>query len=597
MKRLRQALSFRSFITPPIQSTSPDKPSSLNGNTNTMTTNASNQGARKAITKAKEEQEKNNSPEIVDPNSNNGTANQISISIAKGFLETELPDFVESKLFDDGDFLVKIGRSILDLVASADKQNEGGEEILNKGLENVLDQCKILASDDLKVPKVRFGKTGIEMPIVTLGTMRFQQTWDGMLDDFHKINKDCQDNMIETMYYAIKDLGINHIETARAYGTSELQIGQALKEMFARDIKREDLIIQTKVNSMAPKAFRETLDKSLRLLDLDYIDLFSFHGVNQDYAYDMIFNNEGDENLMDIIKEYQAEGKIKHIGFSSHGQPEIIKRCIESDQFEYANIHYHAFGSYTASGGGECGGNLDNVRLMKEKDMGCFIISPYDKGGMLYKPSRKLRGLTLPDLEPIQYGTLWLMCHEHMDEKNAPIHTMSIGAARPRDLDDPIIAAHMYAKRRDEVLVRVQNVAKRLHDAHVKALGEEWTQNWHKGVPNCLTENDAYEFGQIVWCHNLIKAFGMLDYSKDRYAMFDKNMGGWDFKLSNEENIKKIRIGWGYCPGISTPSDVGVDYASLLPDVPESNRAKVLEAIEFLYSSILFIDILNTAIP
>ena len=118
---------------PPIPSTSPDKPSSLNGNTNTMTTNAVNEGARNAITKAKEEQEKNNFPEIVDPNSNKGTANQISISIAKGFLEKELPDFVESKLFDDSDFLVKIGRSILDLVASADKQNEGGEEILNKG--------------------------------------------------------------------------------------------------------------------------------------------------------------------------------------------------------------------------------------------------------------------------------------------------------------------------------------------------------------------------------------------------------------------------------------------------------------------------------
>jgi predicted aldo/keto reductase-like oxidoreductase len=379
-------------------------------------------------------------------------------------------------------------------------------------------------------------------------------------------------------------LGINHIETARGYGSSEMQIGQALKNIFARGIKRDDLIIQTKVSAMPPKAFRAKLEESFRLLELEYIDLFSFHGLNQDFAYDLIFNNEGDENLMDIIKEYRAAGKIKHIGFSTHGQPELIKRCVETNQFEYANIHYHAFGSYTASGGGECGGHLDNVRLMKEKDMGVFVISPYDKGGKLYAPSKTLRSLTLPDLEPIQYGPLWLMSHEYIDGKNAPIHTMTIGAARPSDLDEPFVTAYMFAKRREEVLVKVRNVAKRLHDREVEVLGKEWIQNWHKGLRNCLTENDAYEFGQIVWCHNLIKSFGMLDYAKDRYAMFDKNFAGWDFKLSNNENIMKNRSGWGYTPGIATPSDVGVDYASLLPEVPEAQKAKVIEAIYFTYS-------------
>lgn len=484
----------------------------------------------------------------------------------------------------DDDRLVKVGRSLSDLVASADKNSDGkqGEEILEQALLNVVDQCGFLASFDMKVPKVRFGKTGIEMPVLTLGCMRFQQTWDAAFNDFNKVNPDCQDNMTETIYHAVKHLGINHIETARSYGSSELQIGQALKNVFARGIKREDLIIQTKVNAMAPKAFREKLEESFRLLELDYVDLFSFHGVNMDFAFDLIFNNKDGENLMDIIKEYQAAGKIKHIGFSTHGQPEIIKRLIETDQFEYANIHYHWCGSYTASGGGECGGNLDNVRLMKEKDMGVFIISPYDKGGKLYAPSKTLRALTLPDLEPIQFGPLWLLCHE--DLQNAPIHTMTIGAARPSDLDEPFATTCMFAKRREETLAKVQKVTKRLHDREVEVLGEEWVQNWHKGVPNCLTEDDAYQFGQIVWCHNLIKAFGMFDYAKDRYAMFDKSSAGWDYNKSNNENLMKNRQGWGYTPGIATPSDIGIDYASFLTKVPENQKAKVLEAIHFTYS-------------
>ena len=357
-----------------------------------------------------------------------------------------------------------------------------------------------------------------------------------------------------------------------------------MKNIFARGIKREDLIIQTKVNSMPPKEFRETLDKSFELLGLDYVDLFSFHGVNQDYAYDLMFNNEDGENLMDIAKEYKAAGKIKHIGFSTHGQPELIKRCIETDEFEYVNLHYHAFGSYTASGGGECGGNLDNVRLMKEKDMGCFCISPYDKGGRLYAPSKTLRSLCLPELEPIQYGPLWLMSHEYMDEENAPVHTMTIGAARPSDLDEPFVTAYMFAKRREEMVEKVKTIAQRLHNRQVEVLGEDWVKNWHKGLRNCLTEDDAYQFAQIVNLYNLIKTFGMLDFAKDRYAAFDSSYKGWDFKKSNNENVMKSRRGWGYVPGIATPPDTGVDYGSMLPDVPESQKAKVLEALDFVFS-------------
>lgn len=68
-------------------------------------------------------------------------------------------------------------------------------------------------------------------------------------------------------------------------------------------------------------------------------------------------------------------------------------------------VHYHFEGSYTASGDGDVNeGNLDNIRLANEHDMGVFIISPYDKGGRLYAPSHLSRELMLPEMEPMQYG-------------------------------------------------------------------------------------------------------------------------------------------------------------------------------------------------
>ena len=62
--------------------------------------------------------------------------------------------------------------------------------------------------------------------------------------------------------------------------------------------------------------------------------------------------------------------------------------------------------------------------------MGIFIISPYDKGGKLYKPSAKLARLHEPDgLSPIEFNSLWLLRH------SPPAHTLVVGAARPGDFD------------------------------------------------------------------------------------------------------------------------------------------------------------------
>lgn len=537
-----------------------------------------NDWAKEAIAKA--DVEFKDLPKLVDPNSNDNTGNLYSISVAKSFLAKASPKFLDSSMSSDDDRLVKVGRSVSDLVHMADEASSSDN--LTHGLSHVVEQCDILAMDDWKVPKVRFGKTELQMPIVTLGCMRFQQTWGGNLKTIDEVKKEQQANLVKILKHAITNLGINHIENARMYGSSELQMGVALKEIFETGVaKREDLIIQTKVGAMNAKNFRETLEKSFSFLQLDYFDLFSFHGICMDRDYDLIFNNpSGEENLIDIVKEYQKAGKIKHIGFSTHGQPEQIRRFIETGQFEYANIHYHAFGSYTASGGGKLGSNKETIRLMKKYDMGTFIISPYDKGGRLYAPSRKLRSLTLPDLEPIQYGSLWLFNHEELDEEGAPAHTIVCGAARPSDLDEPAIAAYLHGTRKEENLTKVRAVQKRLYDAEVEALGEEWVNTWHQGLPNSVTLKDPYQFGQMVWQYNIIKAWGLLDYSRERYSTFDGNLKAWDFDKPANENIQKIGA-WPYMPGIAF--EPGKDYSKYLENVPEENKAKVLEALEFVH--------------
>ena len=89
----------------------------------------------------------------------------------------------------------------------------------------------------------RFGRTELSMPVISCGGMRYQHKWQDVPP--HEIPADNQANLEATIRRAL-DLGINHIETARGYGTSEMQLGRILPTL-----PREKMIVQTKV---PPKA-------------------------------------------------------------------------------------------------------------------------------------------------------------------------------------------------------------------------------------------------------------------------------------------------------------------------------------------------------
>eukprot|EP00541_Cyclophora_tenuis_P005553 CAMPEP_0116566432 /NCGR_PEP_ID=MMETSP0397-20121206/14461_1 /TAXON_ID=216820 /ORGANISM="Cyclophora tenuis, Strain ECT3854" /LENGTH=467 /DNA_ID=CAMNT_0004093337 /DNA_START=245 /DNA_END=1648 /DNA_ORIENTATION=+ len=404
----------------------------------------------------------------------------------------------------------------------------------------------------------------------------------------NQVPTDCQDNLVRILRRAICDYGMNHIETARGYGCSELQLGAALRQLFESGVvKREDLIIQTKVAPFATaKEFRETLDRSLSLLQVDYVDLFAFHGMNMPHQYGWVFENGDAGNNMDVVKEYVAAGKIRHVGFSTHGPQDLIRRCIETDAFEYVNLHYHFCGSYTTTGIGPEKGNLGNLRLLNQKDMGVFVISPYDKGGKLYEPSNKLRSLILPDMEPMAFGSAWLWNHGELDGGKEPskVHTIVCGAARPADLDQPAVAAYLQSTEESSQLAKVRSVLSRLETAAKEGHDgdTDWLETCYEGVPKSNTSKHTVEHNQIVWCYNVIKSYGLLQFAKDRYGSLEGNRSKWDDSLPTlEEKYKKVGLGgWGFVPGLSLVP--GQDYSDDFEKVPEKNKEKVRKAEEFV---------------
>ncbi|NDB74165.1 MAG: hypothetical protein EB141_00710, partial [Verrucomicrobia bacterium] len=145
----------------------------------------------------------------------------------------------------------------------------------------------------------RFGKTELQMPVFSCGGMRYQHKWQDVPP--HEVPAAGQANLEATIHRAL-ELGINHIETARGYGSSEMQLGWVLPQ-----IKREKLIVQTKVAPFAtPEEFLRTFDQSMKYLKLDHVELLSFHGINHRQHLDWTLRKGTQAQFRKLLTEDKA---------------------------------------------------------------------------------------------------------------------------------------------------------------------------------------------------------------------------------------------------------------------------------------------------
>ncbi|MGB3786794.1 MAG: aldo/keto reductase [Phormidesmis sp.] len=317
--------------------------------------------------------------------------------------------------------------------------------------------------------------------------MRYQHSWQDLPPE--DIPRKNQENLEATIRRSI-ELGINHIETARGYGTSEIQLGKILPTF-----DRNRLIIQSKVS---PKAnsyeFLQTVELSLKNLNLDYLDLLGFHGINNAETLDYSIRPGG---CVDMARKLQAEGKVRHIGFSTHGPTQVIVDAIESNLFDYVNVHwYYIFQD-----------NWRAIEAATQRDMGVFIISPSNKGGNLYSPPARLVELCKP-LSPMVFNDLFCLSHPQ-------VHTLSLGAAQPSDFDEHMKVLPLI-EQADELL---PPILERLESRAIATLGERWYRTWKDGLPDIQSTPGNINIAIALWLGNLVEAFDMVEYAQSRYNL------------------------------------------------------------------------------
>lgn len=386
----------------------------------------------------------------------------------------------------------------------------------------------------------RFGRTELQMPVFSCGGMRYQHSWKDVPQ--WEIPRKNQENLEATIRRSL-EVGINHIETARGYGTSEVQLGKILPKF-----DRDRLIVQTKVSPTAdPREFRMTLKQSLQNLQLDCIDLLGIHGINTPELLEYAVRPGG---CLDEARKLQAQGRIRHIGFSTHGPTHVIVNAIETGQFDYVNLHWYYI-------------NQDNwpaIAAATRQDMGVFIISPTDKGGHLYNPPQKLVDLCRP-LSPIVFNDLFCLSH-------LQVHTLSLGAARPSDFDEHLKVLPLL----DDAGTVLPPILERLEQAAAAALGTDWLRTWKVGLPSHEKTPGNINIPIILWLRNLLEAFDMQEYAEARYNLLG-NGSHW-FPGNKADKLSEVDI-----RGAIAQSPHADKIPALLADTHERLKGKAVQRL------------------
>ena len=176
-------------------------------------------------------------------------------------------------------------------------------------------------------------------------------------------------------------------------------------------------------------------------------------------------------------------------------------------------------------------------------------------------------------MHPIQFQTLWGL-------RQADVHTLSLGAARPQDFDLAYAAAIRLGEVEHANPSLLSAPMAKLEEAAVSALGSEWWQSWNLGLPDSFghiddlnadgtdTNMTANPFGinftMAAWLYTISEAWGFVAYSKQRYAPYVNNETAWDAKIADGETATEIIDSWTWTPGRSIGATVPSDKPALL---------------------------------
>lgn len=181
----------------------------------------------------------------------------------------------------------------------------------------------ISVTPPVAMPQRILGRTDVEVPIFGLGGAgRTPLSWSGS-----------EAQAIALVERAV-ELGIRYFDTAASYGPSEERLGKVLPPY------RSQLFLASKTGHRdRDEAWRE-LERSLKRLNTDYLDLWQFHALAYDWDLNTIL--DGKQGAIRAAQEAKEQGLVKFIGISGHHQPAVIAEGLRRYPFDTVLIPINA---------------------------------------------------------------------------------------------------------------------------------------------------------------------------------------------------------------------------------------------------------------
>jgi predicted aldo/keto reductase-like oxidoreductase len=227
------------------------------------------------------------------------------------------------------------------------------------------------------------------------------------------------------------------------------------------------------------------------------MDNLAVHGLNTPEQLAWVLQGPGSELLETLL----AEGLVGQVGFSSHGDNDLIERALDSGRFRFCSLHLHLF-------------DQDRLALAQRalaQGMGVMAISPADKGGRLQDPPPLLVADSAP-FTPLQLAYRFLL--------SQGISTLTLGATYPADLN----WAQQLGDATGPLSDPERQAIEQLQMAGRERLGKEWCGQCRA----CLPCPQQVPIPALLRLRQMALGHGMEAFATERYNLIGRAGPWWE---------------------------------------------------------------------